>query len=147
MKHKKKQSWHHTQSKAHSELARERHSYKQQSRQEEDTSGTLLWLPSEEGLATPAIGDSYFNRVEHETNSTNFSTVNPWATLDHTHTMGQGGESLEEHYNVGGIGATHRGETVSSDFETTDIMGYEQRKTKTDINTRKLAIAPTIHKP
>ena len=142
MKHKKKQSWHHTPSKAHSELARERHSYKQQSRQEEDTSGTLLWLPSEEGLATPAIGDSYFNRVEHETNSTNFSTVNPWATLDHTHTMGQGGESLEEHYNVGGIGATHRGETVSSDFETTDIMGYEQRKNQNRHDHAKTSDSP-----
>ena len=90
--------------------------------------GTLLRLPSEERSATPAPDDSYSNRLEHETNSTNFSTVNPWAILDHTHTMRQGEESLDEHVNARGFRSTHRGETVSSDFRITDTMNHEQRK-------------------
>ena len=61
--------------------------------------GTQLELSSRERFTEQDLDDSYSNRVEHEINSTNFSTVNPWATLDHPHTMRQGGASLEEYDN------------------------------------------------
>ena len=122
MKHKKKQSWHHTLSKAHSELARERHSHKHNSREAEDIIGTQLESSGKKRFTEQDLGNSCSNRVEHETNSTSFSTANPWATLDHPHTMRQGGESLEEHDNARGFGATHREENGNLEFRDVDSI-------------------------
>ena len=69
---------------------------------------TQLELPSRERFTEQDLDDSCSNRVEHGINSTNFSTVNPWATLDHPHTMSKEGESLEEHDNARRFGETRR---------------------------------------
>jgi len=123
MKHKKKQSWH-TPDKTHSELAGEQHSYKQNNREAEDTIGTQFELPSGERFTEQDLDGSCSNRVEHGINLTDFSTVNPWATLDHPHIMGQGGESLEEHDNARRFGATHREENRNLEFRDSYKTSY-----------------------
>ena len=64
------------------------------------------------------------NRVEHGINLADLSTVNPWATLDHPHIMGQAGESLEEHANARRFGATHREGNRNLEFRDSYKTSY-----------------------
>ena len=116
VKHKKKQNWHYTPGKTYSELARERHSYKYNSRQEEDMAGTQLELPSEGGFTDQHPDNLYPSGVEQEIHSTEINTVNTWATLDHPYIMRQGGANLGEYSNTLEFEEVYMENTEASDF-------------------------------
>ena len=114
MKHKKRQSWHHTPGKTQSELAGEQHSYKHNSRQEEDMAGTRPELPSEGGFTDQDPDNSYSSGAEQHIDSTEIKTVNTWATLDHPYIMRQGGTALGDYNDTLEFEEVYRENTRSS---------------------------------
>ena len=84
-------------------------------------------MKTKERFKEQSLDDSYSARVEHEIYSTEFSTVNPWATFDHPHTMRQGlqgGAPLEEYDNTIEFGEVYREKTENSDFRNSYKTNY-----------------------
>ena len=142
MKHKKKQSWHHTLGKTYSELAGEQHSYEYNSRQEEDMAGTQLELPSEGGFRYQNPDNSYSSSVEQEINSTEINTVNTRATLSHLYIMRQGGATLGEYSNTLESEEVYRENTQASGFRRPYKTSYrpeensiEHEQAKPNVNS------------